>query len=235
MHAKTHWDLAGEYEFRHCLWGAVVNASCTGFSTFAQYTQTDYSGNAPYPTFISKKFTVPKKFRNVDPSKPVGEQATFSSVYYFNDPTRLSYSAPKGYLMNQEIDVLKGTFIGNAYSNLLPVLDHQIWGYSYAKIAPRSSDLYIFKSKSILNSDYMVSFGLPAMCVQCLFSNHNSCQRPLSLARSAEVLASSSLPTGFTVSNTGYMTDQVEMSLQGSVNSLSEGVYYVDVRITTDD
>ncbi len=55
--------------------------------------------------------------------------------------------------MNQDIDVLTGTFLGNTYTNFLPLLDHQIWGYAYAKIA-RAADLHIFKSKSILDNTY---------------------------------------------------------------------------------
>ena len=50
------------------------------------------------PTFLSKRFTVPKKFRNTPTGTDVNDAATFSNVY---TPMQSSFTH-KGYLINEE-------------------------------------------------------------------------------------------------------------------------------------
>jgi hypothetical protein len=117
-------------------------------------------------------------------------------------------------------------------------LTNKIWGYAYAKTT-RNSDINLFKSKSIATttpSTYKQSFGFPLLCINCLFSGFNNCQRNYHLGRNAEKLDSSTIPTGaFTVNNIAYTENYTELSLEVNMNSLSEGIYYLDMRVTTDD
>ena len=47
---------------------------------------------------------------------------------------------------------------------------------------------------------------------------------------------SSTIPSGaFTVNNIAYTEYYSELSLEVTMNSLAEGIYYLDMRVTTDD
>lgn len=87
LHAKTHWDLAGEYEYQISL----------GLP-FSLYTASSWVSSGYPPTFLSKRFTVPKKFRNTPSGTAASNAATFSYVY---TPLQASF-AHKGYLMNED-------------------------------------------------------------------------------------------------------------------------------------
>lgn len=57
-----------------------------GTSTGSSWKQwygrsSDYANERP-PTFIGKKFTVPKKFKNVVSPQPAAEQVTFLAEYH---------------------------------------------------------------------------------------------------------------------------------------------------------
>jgi len=127
VHGKTHWDLAGEYEY---------DFTTNGFANFPLYT-VETAGNPP--TFMSKGFVVPRKFRNIPlvPPTTAPEVVTFGYVYSsVTSPISLN-----GYLVN-EVSYLS-TLTYNSFG-----LTNKIWGYFYVK-STRNSDLHIYKSKSI--------------------------------------------------------------------------------------
>ena len=92
LHAKTHWDIATEYEFDYRneldYTGNTANvyfkqASVTpGASVGAVWTecfgQTSNNANERSPAFLSKRFIIPKKYRNVNSATP-SESVTFLS------------------------------------------------------------------------------------------------------------------------------------------------------------
>ena len=79
MHVKTHWELAGEYEFDtsnelsnggpvfYKQAGVTMGTSSASSDSLWYGINSDDPNERP-PSFISKKFTVPKKFRNVGTS-----------------------------------------------------------------------------------------------------------------------------------------------------------------------
>ena len=73
------------------------------------------------------------------------------------------------------------------------------------------------------------------MCITCVLGGLNNCQRNYILGKNAEKLASSTVTAAFTLNNLGYTENYWEISLEIVMDSLTEGIYYLDVRVTSDD
>jgi hypothetical protein len=100
---------------------------------------TSAAGNNP-PTFISFKWTVPKKYKNIATGNPSVDVTFFSKYFDYSTagaPNTWS-NTPKAYLVNEEVTVITGTsFAGYSYTQLIVSTDiyPSVWGYSYAKVA----------------------------------------------------------------------------------------------------
>ena len=76
VHAKTHWDIATEYEFDYTKeidYGAntayvyfkqasATNGSTVGDAWTSWFGQTANNANERSPAFLSKRFIIPKKY-----------------------------------------------------------------------------------------------------------------------------------------------------------------------------
>lgn len=122
-----------------------------------------------------------------------------------------------------------------------------IWGYSYAK-ASKAEDIHLYvDSTSASSSSEKAIFNVPHICVSSLHGIVGTWQQNLwregITGKKSWKLGTSTPLTNFVVTSTGSFSletaqarENRELAIQVSgFNSLSEGLYYVDVRVATDD
>jgi hypothetical protein len=118
---------------------------------------------------MSKKFTIPKKFKNVGISSPLNERVTFMRVYHDSAANLARVTNPwvKSYLMNEELYLQ--TAFSFSYMPTILAPNKFIWGNSYAKAA-KAEDIRIYVDYTNQLGSKKASFNVPHVCTDSIFA-----------------------------------------------------------------